>query len=174
MQAVVDRANKDPQFLNRLRADPAAAFREAGETVPPGAKFELIDCKRGDIHLLLGSRSGTPELDRILERADRDPGFKQGLLRDPRSVIETHTGQKLPSQSQVHVREGNPQAITLFLRDPSEAVDELSEEDLQTVSGGIGAFVAGFLVGSVFVAGVAVGVMLADSGKSDSSAPPPK
>lgn len=38
----------------------------------------------------------------------------------------------------------------------------VSESELLSVDGGIAPFVAGFIVGSVFVAGVAVGVYLAN------------
>ena len=39
----------------------------------------------------------------------------------------------------------------------------VSESELQNIEGGIGAFVAGFIVGMAFVAGVYVGVQLAKS-----------
>ena len=115
VQTVIDRANNDPTFRGRLRADPAAAFREAGLELPKGAAVEVIDANRGDIHLLLGGRMNVPELDRIAERADNDAAFKELLLHDPRAAVEDHPGRKLPPRCNVHVREAVPNTIYLYL-----------------------------------------------------------
>ena len=41
-----------------------------------------------------------------------------------------------------------------------KSFEEVNQTELEQVEGGIGAFVAGFIVGMVFVGGVAVGIQL--------------
>jgi hypothetical protein len=166
VQTVVDRANNDPTFRGRLRADPAAAFREAGLELPQGATLEVIDANRGDIHLLLGGRVNVPALDRIAERADHDAAFKELLLREPRAAVEGATGEKLPPTCKVHVREAAPNRMYLYLAGSQNGPEELTDDALEAVSGGllhmfIGAALAGI--------GVGIGVGLAEDGATKSA-----
>jgi hypothetical protein len=154
VQAVIDRANSDPTFRGRLQADPAAAFQEAGFTLPQGASVEVIDTHRGDIHLLLGSRMNVPELDRITERAESDAAFRDRLLREPRAAVEDHTGGKLPSRCKVHVREATPNTLYLYLAGSQEGPEELADDALEAVSGGLLQFMLGALTMGVFALGV--------------------
>jgi len=139
IQAVIDRAEADPQFRSRLRADPASVFGESGVEARDGVKFEVVEITRGDIFLPLGARIGIAELDRILERAERDTSFKDELLsEDPKSAIEAHLGKRLPLSCKVHVRTTSPDTIYVCVPDsPLESIRELSEEDLDAVSGGV-------------------------------------
>jgi len=152
VQTVIDRANNDPTFRGRLRADAAAAFREAGLELPKGAAVEVIDANRGDIHLLLGGRVNVPELDRIAERADHDAGFRELLLRDPRAAVEGATGGKLPPTCKIHVREAAPNTMYLYLVGSQNGPGELTDDALEAVSGGVLQLVAGFLLGAGSVA----------------------
>ena len=147
VQTVIDRANNDPTFRGRLRADPAAAFREAGLELPTGAAVEVIDTNRGDIHLLLGARTNLPELGRIAQRADSDAAFKELLLHDPRAAVEKHTGAKLPPTCKVHVREAVQNTMYLYVAGSQDGPEELTDEALEAVSGGSPAFLAGVVLG---------------------------
>jgi hypothetical protein len=152
MQAVIDRAETDPQFRSRLRADPAVVFGESGVETRDGVRFEVVEVTRGDIFLPLGARTGIADLDRILERAERDTSFKDELLsKDPKSAIEAHVGKKLPPSCKVHVRTTNSDTIYICVPDSPESTRELSEEDLDTVSGGVAGEYALFFL-SVLVA----------------------
>jgi hypothetical protein len=164
MQTILDRANRDPQFRSRLDADPAAAFKEAGVELPEGARFEVVDCRSGDIHIVLGARSNVPELDRLIELAEKDSVFKESLLRDPRSAVESHVGQKLPSGCAIHVREADPNAVYLFRVGSPDSAGALSDDELEAVSGGIAPLLLmgiGAAAGAGgAVAGVAIGLIL--------------
>jgi hypothetical protein len=111
-------------------------------TLPKGASVEVVDTHRGDIHLLLGARTNIPELDRIAERADRDAAFKDWLLHDPRAAVEDHAGGKLPPTCTVHVREAAPNTIYLYLADSPGSLEELTDDALEAVSGGVLRFFA--------------------------------
>lgn len=148
VQTVVDRANNDPTFRTRLRADPAAAFREAGLELPKGAAVEVIETNRSDIHLLLGARVNVPELDRIAQRADSDAAFKELLLHDARAAVENHTGAKLPPTCKVHVREAVPNTMYLYVAGSQDGPEELTDDDLEAVSGGVLQILAGMVIGA--------------------------
>ncbi len=158
VQTVIDRANNDPTFRGRLRADPAAAFREAGSELPKGAAVEVIDTNRGDIHLLLGARTNIPELDRIVERADNDAAFKELLLHDPKAAVENHTGAKLPPTSKVHVHEAVPNTMYLYLAGSHDGPEELTDDALEAVSGGVLGYFVAFAIGwTAGVVGMKIG-----------------
>ena len=157
LRAVIDRANSDAKFRGRLKTDPAAAFQEAGVQVAKGTSFEVIDQGSGEIHLQLGTRTGVPDVDQLLERADKDAAFRELVLRDPKSAIEAHVGQKLPRTCKVHVREADANTIYVHLGGSQEAGRELLDGELEAVSGGI-APVAFFLGGLVAGGGALTGV----------------
>ena len=146
-RAVIDRANSDAKFRDRLKADPSAAFKEAGVSVANGSSFEVIDRTSGEFDVLLGARTGVPEVDQMLERADKDAAFREALLRDPRSALEAHVGQKLPRTLKVRVREAVPNTIYIYLGGSQEAGRELLDEQLEAVSGGIAPILLGCLLG---------------------------
>ncbi len=137
MQTVTERANTDPQFRSRLKADPAAAFEEAGLKLSEGTSVEVIETRSGDIHLLLGARTNIPGLDGIAERADHDAAFKERLLHDPRGAVEEHAGGKLPPTCTVHVREAALNTIYLYLPDSPSGPEPLTDDALEAVSGGV-------------------------------------
>jgi hypothetical protein len=170
VQTVIDRANNDPTFRGRLRADPAAAFREAALELPRGAAIEVIEANRGDIHLLLGGRVNVPELDRIAERTDYDAAYKKLLLQDARAAVEAETGGKLPPSCKVHVREAVPNTMYLYLASPQNGPEELTDEALEAVSGGILQMLIGMAVAG---AGVLFGAGTALS-KGEVKLPPPE
>lgn len=74
---------------------------------------------------------------RIITRAKEDPEFKQHLLRNAKEVFEQELGQKLPESLEIVALQQSPQKLYITLpmtRD--ELAPELSEEELEAVSGG--------------------------------------
>ncbi|KST69182.1 NHLP leader peptide family RiPP precursor [Mastigocoleus testarum] len=75
---------------------------------------------------------------RIITRALQDPSFKEQLLSGPvaaKAAIEKEIEQKLPQDLQVNVLEETDKASYVVLpKMPS--VDEVSEEELESVAGG--------------------------------------
>jgi hypothetical protein len=71
---------------------------------------------------------------RIVERAQRDGEFKALLLKDPRKAVESELGITLPSHVQFQVVEESATKLCLVL--PEAGKSELSDADLESVTGG--------------------------------------
>lgn len=71
---------------------------------------------------------------RILERAKKDAAFKAQLVNDPRKAIESELGTSLPSNVQFHVVQET--ATNLYVVLPESPSRELSDQDLEAVTGG--------------------------------------
>ena len=74
----------------------------------------------------------------IVARAMKDPSFRQTLLNNPRAVLAEQYHVHLPEPVNVRVLEEAPNTFTLVLPAQEEAVVELTDVDLQVVSGGGG------------------------------------
>jgi hypothetical protein len=71
---------------------------------------------------------------RIVERAQKDEAFKAQLKSDPRKAIESELGKSLPANVQFHVVEETASSLYLVL--PESPSKELSDQDLESVTGG--------------------------------------
>jgi hypothetical protein len=135
-QDVIQRANTDPQFRNRLKANPAAAAKDAGVEVPAGADIDVVEDRTDELHVFLNSRPQTAELKAIVERAREDADYKARLLAEPRRVVESSISGRLPPTIQVRVHDPQPGQILLVLSQPSSTDSELSDAELDAVAGG--------------------------------------
>ncbi len=72
---------------------------------------------------------------KFIARANTDPAFKQALLSNPKAVLAAELGVALPAELDVKVLEESATSIYLVL--PAPAGDELSEQALEKVSGGV-------------------------------------
>lgn len=133
---VIQQANSDPRFRAQLKADPATACKAAGCPVPPGTRIEVIERKRGDLHLSLGSKTNVPELDALLARAEKDPAFKKELLNNPRAAVENACGERVPATCQIRIHEPAANCVRLLLAPPVTGQEELSDQELEAVAGG--------------------------------------
>ncbi len=93
---------------------------------------------------------------RILDRAKEDPEFKQRLLTNAKDVFEQELGQKLPESLEIEALQQSPQKLYVLLpMNRDEVAPELSEEELEAVSGGSSAACVGAVAG---VSAVVIGL----------------
>jgi hypothetical protein len=95
----------------------------------------------------------------LIEKCWKDPEFKKEVIADPKSMLESHTGQKLPPQVKIVIHEEDANTLHFSIPPAPAGVTELSDQDLEKVAGGTelwaltAATVAG---GALFTATVSV------------------
>jgi len=72
----------------------------------------------------------------LIARTVKDPVFRQQVLADPKKVLADEYHIQLPEQINVRVLEEAPNTLSIVLPPQEEAVQELSDEDLEAVAGG--------------------------------------
>lgn len=84
------------------------------------------------------SRTGRDDLsNQIVDRAARDPAFREELLRNPKRTVEQELGVSIPASIEIRVVEEAPSTLYLVLpSQPIAAGQELSDQDLEQVAGG--------------------------------------
>ena len=79
-------------------------------------------------------------LDVVIERAETDPAFRARLLAEPHRAIHDAFGVRIPEDFRLRFveRPADVDALVVLpdLRSPRQAPDELSEHDLESVTGG--------------------------------------
>lgn len=94
----------------------------------------------------------------IVQRAWKDDAFRAEFLADAKGTIEKYSGQKLPAEMQVVAVAEDDKTIHFVIPPKPANADELSDEDLEKVAGGVDIIFTPFIVLGVFVAAsVAVG-----------------
>jgi len=71
----------------------------------------------------------------ILARTVEDPAFAARLKADPKAALSEILGAELPAALEVHVFQETP--TDLLLRLPAVQGDEISEDELESVAGGL-------------------------------------
>lgn len=76
----------------------------------------------------------------VIKKAWSDENFKQRLISDPKSVIAEELGETLPENIEVEVLQETENKVYFVLPSnpiPNVAEEELSEEALESVAGGV-------------------------------------
>ena len=82
----------------------------------------------------------------IGQRAWKDDTFRDEFVSDPKGTIEKYSGQKLPADLKVVALAEDDKTIHFVIPPKPANSDELSEEDLEKIAGGID-----IIVGITFV-----------------------
>ena len=70
----------------------------------------------------------------LMLKAAQDKAFREELLTDPKATLERYLGTQLPGELNVRVVENTATELTLVI--PPRFSSELSDDDLDSVSGG--------------------------------------
>ena len=76
----------------------------------------------------------------IVKRSWSHPEFRAEFLADPKATIEKYSGEKLPVDFTVTASAEDDQTIYFVIPTRPANADELSDEDLEKVAGGIDLF----------------------------------
>lgn len=76
----------------------------------------------------------------IVQRAWKDDAFRHEFVSDPKGTIEKYSGQKLPADLRVVALAEDDKTIHFVIPPKPANVDELSDEDLEKVAGGLDVF----------------------------------
>ena len=87
----------------------------------------------------------------IVQRAWKDEAFRAEFLADAKGTIEKYSGQKLPPELKVVALAEDDKTIHFVIPPEPANADELSDEDLEKVAGGVDVIV-GTIVVTVIVA----------------------
>jgi len=76
--------------------------------------------------------------EKLIAKAMKDEAFRKHLLENPKAALEAETGIKIPEALNLKVVEEDPASFYLVLppKINPETEDELSEAELEMVSGG--------------------------------------
>ena len=91
----------------------------------------------------------------IVQRAWKDDAFRDEFIAAPKATIEKYSGQKLPAEIKVVALAEDDKTIHFVIPPKPANADELSDEDLEKVAGGIDV-ATGVIIAVAVVATVAV------------------
>ena len=162
---VVTRTWRDTAFKQQLLGNPRAVLQEHGLSVPNSQTVRVLEDTADTMYLVLPTKpSGhlsdeelarlagqqpepTRKIGQVLINAWRDDAFKQRLLGNPDAVLQEN-GLPLPAGKAVRVVENTAETVHLVL--PVKPNAELSEQELEQVTGG--------MVGLLIFGGAMLGV----------------
>jgi hypothetical protein len=82
----------------------------------------------------------------LIEKCWKDSEFKKAVLSDPKGMLESHIGQKLPAQVRVLIHEEDANTLHFSIPPAPSNLTELSDGDLERVAGGTDVLVMTFAI----------------------------
>ena len=144
IEEVFEKAWADKAFKQELLNNPKAVLtKELGLTIPENVEMTALEETANTRYLVIPKSSDidvkAAEVDeepivRLIARAAQNPALKQELLSSPKAVIKRELGISLPEGAELNVVEETENTAYFLL--PQEPSEELSEEELEAVSGG--------------------------------------
>jgi hypothetical protein len=157
IEQIVTRTWEDEAFKQELVNNPKPVIEQVtGEKLPEGLVIRVVQQTPNIRYLQLPSASSMTaeerqqtvnelrqgaagEFSSVIVRAIEDDAFRQELVSQPNAVIERELGITLPEGAQIRVleQEDNIRYLVLPMQPDSLDGDELSEEELEAVAGGL-------------------------------------
>ena len=91
----------------------------------------------------------------IVQRAWKDDAFREEFVADPKATIEKYSGQKLPAEFKIVALAEDDKTIHFVIPPKPANTDELSDEDLEKVAGGVD-LITGIVIGVAALAAVGI------------------
>lgn len=89
---------------------------------------------------------------KIIAKAWTDEAFRRKFLADPKAQFEEHLGTRLPETLQISAYQEDADSLHFVIPErPKGDLDELSDEDLEKVAGGLGVVGVTVLLGTIVV-----------------------
>lgn len=79
----------------------------------------------------------TKALEKVVARAEKESSYRELCLKDPRQALQEYLPAELPQDFKVDFIDGRGADMTVVLPPFAEQSDELTNEDLEQVAGGI-------------------------------------
>jgi hypothetical protein len=73
----------------------------------------------------------------ITRQTLKDPAFRAALLTDPKAALQTASGVPFPEGTRIFVHEEDANTLHLAIPQVPANIEELSDEDLEKVAGGM-------------------------------------
>jgi hypothetical protein len=134
-------AVKDPEFRERLKANPRKTIEQAyGIKVPQSVQLLVIEDSADRVHLVIPAAPGERGKEvgliaLILEEMREAPKFKARVIDDPKGTFEKRTGLKLPDRPNVVVLEDTRELVHLHL--PPASHEDAFSVDPVVISSGV-------------------------------------
>ena len=95
---------------------------------------------------------------RLIQKAWKDPEFKQQVVSNPKEMFEQYLGRKLPLELKIVIHEEDENTLHFSIPPAPPNTTELSDEELERVSGGTEVWFTVTILGSVAaITGAGVG-----------------
>ncbi len=138
----------DRNFRERVKKDPKGVLsKELGLKFEDQLKLIVIEPEPKKIYLVIPDIKQREQIEQFAKenpkkpllqitlKALQDPELKKRLFADPKKVLKEECGAPLPNDWSVEVFEETAERQYLVL--PPLATEELSEEEIQRVAGGL-------------------------------------
>ncbi len=187
---VIARAWKDEQFKEQLLAHPKDAIAaETGVELSEDFDVRVLEVTDsylpmvipepteqqagGSIQDIVARLTGATTTDgpaadtarrqaEVVARAWTDRAFKEELISSPKSVLERELGVEIPDTVRVETLEDSATVGHMILPpDPNGYTDELSDAQLEAVSGGVSPLIFTGIVATIYLISVGAGALAA-------------
>jgi len=139
----------DPNFHAAFLADPKPLLAEMGWSYPATVTVHVVETGPKNIGIIFGRndlyreeqlQTILPQIDVLVARAHLDPEFRRSLLADPAEALFQELEYRAPSGVRVSAYECSQDHVyfPVWIDEPIADSEELSEFDLEQITGGRG------------------------------------
>ena len=144
------RSVQDPQFRDRLIADPQAVLAENSFEIPSEIEISVVEETPRDYYLVIPAstveqidsifRDRTSETEKeLIKKAVEDGEFRDRLIATPKAVL-AEFGLEIPAEVQITVKEETASHYYVVLPWVEllelKVIEELGDHELEAVAGG--------------------------------------